>query len=85
MPTFEWVLDSKGSPKNQVAIYFPDGGSNDVAILKLTIPIPSANVVDDNAGKIDHCIFHGHLRDEIDVAVSVNGCPGTNTFEVMLF
>ena len=60
-------------------IDFPDGGPDDVAVLKQSIPIYSSEA---NEDKEEDCIYHGYLRDENDVAVSLNGCPGSNTFEV---
>ena len=60
-------------------IDFPDGGPDDVAVLKPSIPIYSSEANEDK--EVD-CIYHGYLRDENNVAVSLNGCPGSDTFEV---
>ena len=61
-------------------IDFPDGGPDDVAVLKPSIPIYSSEAIEEN--KEPDCIYHGRLRDENDVAVSLNGCPGSDIFEV---
>jgi hypothetical protein len=61
-------------------IDFPDGGPDDVAVLKASIPISSSEPNAEN--KDPECIYHGNLRDKSDVAVSLNGCPKSDIFEV---
>ena len=63
-------------------IGFPDEGPDDIAILKPSIPILSSDALDDQDDEKVDCIFHGHLRDENNVAVSLSGCPKSDTFEV---
>ena len=64
VPAFKW-LTSFGKYE-RLQITFPDGGPDDVAILKST----------------SDCILDGHLADDQDVDVALNGCPGSMTFEV---
>ena len=76
LPSFEWKA-SKGKYK-YLAVHFPDNGPGDVVALKRTNPIPSTK----EDKKLDRCTFQGYLRDEQEVFVAVNGCPGSRTFEV---
>ena len=81
LPSFEWK--SINGDIKYLCISFPDGGRNDLAILKPSIPTLLSDAVDDQEQEdTDDCIFHGHLRDEKQVAVYLSGCPGNNTFEV---
>ena len=77
VPSFKWVQPFV-EPFEGLIIRFPDNGTEDIALLKRTNPIP---VTDDEKG-VDRCIFQGHLRDEKDVFVSLNGCPRSMTFDV---
>ena len=85
-PSFTWLYNADDVSMN---ISFPDGGPDDVTVLYPSIPIESLGANDDNSlgqnnegKKQEECIYHGHLRDESNVAVSLNGCPGSDTFEV---
>ena len=77
-PSFKWISD--GYSDYRIRIGFPDGGPNDVALLKPSIPSFSSDIVDKND---TGCIFHGHLRDDTDVEVFVSGCPEENSFQVV--
>ena len=77
-PSFKWISD--GTFDNRIQIGFPDGGPNDLALLKPSIPSFSSDIVDNND---TGCIFHGHLRDDTDVEVFVSGCPEENSFQVV--
>ena len=77
VPSFKWVQPSV-EPFERLLIRFPDNGTEDVALLKRTNPIP----LTDDENDVDSCIFQGHLRDEKDVFVSLNGCPRSMTFDV---
>ena len=59
---------------------FPDNGDDDTAILQRFNPIPVGPTERDI--DVDNCIFHGYLENEINVYVTVTGCPETNTYEV---
>ena len=80
MPTFRWLHNDGDVSMN---IDFSDGGPDDVAVLKPSISIYSSEAIEEN--KEPDCIYHGHLRDENDVAVSLNGCPESDTFEVHIY
>ena len=77
IPTFKWT--SNGDFDYRIQISFPDGGPDDVALLKPSIPSFSSDIVDKND---TGCIFHGHLRDENEVSVYVSGCPTDPSFQV---
>ena len=77
-PSFKWISD--GYSDYRIRIGYPDGGPNDVALLKPSIPSFSSDIVDKND---TGCIFHGHLRDDTDVEVFVSGCPMENSFQVV--
>ena len=78
IPTFKWI--SNGDFDHRIQISFPDGGPDDVALLKPSIPSFSSDIVDKND---TGCIFHGHLRDENEVSVYVSGCPTDSSFQVL--
>ena len=78
LPSFKWI--SNGEFDQRIQIGFPDGGPDDVAMLKPSIPSFSSDIVD---GKDTYCIFHGQLRDDSAISVYVSGCPGSNSFQVI--
>ena len=77
VPSFKWVQNFV-EPFERLIIRFPDNGTEDVALLKRTNPIP----VTDYENGVDTCIYQGYLRDEKNVFVSLNGCPRSMTFDV---
>ena len=72
LPTFQWEANVTGAPYN-LLVDFHDGNEPDVAIL-------FPKIYD---GEEEPCILSGSLRDELDVDVSVNGCPSSETFSVI--
>jgi hypothetical protein len=65
-------------------VEFPDGGANDLAVLKPVNPIPVATF--ESASNVDSCIFSGALLNEPDVPVTVTGgCSDQQPFEVTFF
>jgi hypothetical protein len=76
LPTFTW--DSEPGSMNLI-IDFHDGGHPDVAHLERTY---SQFGDDEKDEEDDECILTGYLADESDVAITVDGCPGHDTFQV---
>ena len=76
LPTFKW-----GSVDGQVtlAIDFNDGGESDVATLQR---IASGFGFDAKDEADNECILRGYLKYESNVPVTVDGCPGNDTFQV---
>ena len=75
LPTFKW--DSIDPPK--LIINFNDGGDPDFVVLER---VHSEFVDDAEDEEDDECILVGNLVNEPDVAVTVDGCPGNETFQV---
>ena len=75
LPTFNW--DSIDPP--QLKINFNDGGDPDVVPLKR---VHSEFVDDSKDEEDDECILVGHLAAEPEAAITVDGCPGNDTFHV---
>jgi hypothetical protein len=87
LPSFTWgpVSDPSLGFVAVLNIRFPDGDSDDVALLKRVNPIPVRS--GETEADVDSCIFIGNLRDENDVTVTVTGdrgCLIDNNFKVKL-
>ena len=87
LPSFTWgpVSDPNLGFAAVLNIRFPDGGSDDVALLKRVNPIPVRS--GELEADVGPCIFIGNLRDENDVTVTVTGaggCLNDNNFKVKL-
>jgi hypothetical protein len=84
LPTFTWDGSSvsRDGAVPILIIGFPDGGSDDSAILKPVNPIP----IDPNelGTFVDSCIFIGFLLNDPEVTVTLTGCPFQYNFEVSL-
>ena len=83
MPSFDW--SEKFFPEDEVPVLrirFPDGGDDDIALLKPFNPIPLG--LNERAEDVDSCIFHGFLQKEKATYVTVTGCPESNNFQVNL-
>ena len=81
-PSFEWIGRQSPDEVPNLKITFPDGGEDDVAILEHFNPIPVGP--QERSEGVDNCIFHGYLRHEKDVYVTVTGCPNSNNLQVLL-
>lgn len=67
-------------PIVNLKIDFNDGGLPDVAqLIRNRNDLPQ-DLEDSN----NECILSGYLRDENDVHVTVSGCFGSDTFQVMI-
>merc|ERR1711981_748543 len=77
LPTFMW--HSIDPPK--LMINFNDGGDPDFVALER---VHSEFVDDAEDEEDDECILVGNLVNEPDVAVTVDGCPGNETFQVIV-
>jgi len=77
LPTFEWDL-SNGTV--QLIIDFNDGGKPDFVKLHRMHSEFGNDLMDDED---DECIFVGNLLNEPEVPVTVDGCPGNDTFQVI--
>jgi hypothetical protein len=78
VPTFSW--DSESNPETaRLGIDFHDEDDADVARLRR---IKSVFGDDDLDEAENECIFRGILENEPDVHVTVDGCPGNDTFQV---
>ena len=75
LPTFTWG-SGNSNDGFEMTIEFNDGGNSDVALLK------KSSLQDGALPSFGDCILFGSLRKEEDAYMSVNGCPGNNTFEV---
>ena len=75
LPTFKW--DSIDPPK--LIINFNDGGDPDAVSLER---VHSEFVDDAKDEEDDECILVGNLVSEPDVPITVDGCPGSQTFQV---
>ena len=60
---------------------FNDGGKPDEAEL---VRVRSEYSDDEMDFVQNECIWTGYLRDESNVAITVNGCTGNDTFQVYL-
>ena len=60
-------------------IDFHDGGATDVAVLTY---IHDEFGDDEKDKKDDECTYRGPLRDEPAVSITIDGCPGNDTFQV---
>lgn len=76
LPTFTW--DSVHGPVI-LGIDFHDDGEPDMATLQR---MPSEFGSDEKDEIDDECILMGYLRDEPNVPITVDGCPGNDTFQV---
>ena len=72
---FKWA-SGNSSDGYEMTIEFNDGGNPDVALLK------KSSSEDGALPFFADCVLFGSLRDEDDASISVNGCPGNNTFDV---
>ena len=79
MPSFTW--DGEQSGFERLVITFPDGGEPDTALLQPSNIIPKPDGVDVDVD--DSCIYAGNLENQVDAIVAVNGCPGSNNFDVI--
>ena len=81
MPTFTWL--NKASPLGVplLRITFPDGGEDDVAVLKEYNPIPMGP--SERSSDVDRCIYSGILGNEKDVDVTLTGCAMSDNFQVI--
>ena len=92
LPSFRWDKEhheKTNGAEEKLWITFPDGGPDDAAILEHSNPLGDATKDsrdseenDDDDGEVNNCIFFGHLANEPDVSVSLNGCPLNMTFDV---
>ena len=81
VPSFKWDENHRNNNNAWLHIKFPDGALDDIAILKAYNPIPDAPDDKDQEDP-DECIFKGKLKRERLATVSLNGCPGSETFDV---
>lgn len=77
LPTFSWGSIDPA----KLIINFNDGGDPGVVNLKR---VHSEFVDDAEDEKDDTCILIGNLVNETDSAITVDGCPGNETFQVIL-
>ena len=75
LPTFSWGSIDPA----KLIINFNDGGDPGVVNLKR---VHSEFVDDAEDEKDDTCILIGNLVNETDSAITVDGCPGNETFQV---
>ena len=76
LPTFKWELDANGT---KLIIDFHDGGDPDVVVLTR---VHSEFGDDQKDEEDDECILVGHLAAAPEAAITVDGCPGNDTFQV---
>jgi hypothetical protein len=76
LPKFSW------DEHNLLRITFPDGRV-DFAELEPHEVIPRGP--EERPEDVDGCIYHGYLKQETDVYVSVTGCAQSNNFLVGSF
>ena len=67
---------------SKLIVDFNDDVPNDVAILTRKQRMYMSKEDEDNH---NGCILSGHLHDEPLAAVTVSGCPGSGTFQVIPF
>ena len=79
LPSFKWD-DEYSTTHARLIVTFPDK-TTDTALLSAWNPIPNAPD-DEDMDEPDQCIFKGNLREDTEVAVNVNGCPGEYNFDV---
>ena len=83
LPSFTWVVSEEidNLPIVNLKIDFNDGGLPDVAQLNRN----HNGLPQDEEDSNNECILSGYLRDEDDIPVTVSGCFGSNTFQVMIY
>ena len=75
LPTFSWGSVDPA----KLIINFNDGG--DPGVVNLT-RVHSEFGDDQKDEEDDECILVGHLAAEPEAAITVDGCPGNDTFQV---
>ena len=80
LPLFQWDQDHLKYEDARLKVSYPGGRHEDVAMLKSWDPIPDAP--DNQVEPVDPCIFKGNLETRALVRVTLNGCPGNDSFEV---
>ena len=77
---YPYYITVNNANVSKLIVDFNDDVPNDVAILiRKQRMYMSKEDEDNNNG----CILSGHLRDEPLAAVTVSGCPGSGTFQVI--
>ena len=77
MPTFAWEVDSEV----KLIIDYNDNQLPDVVRLSR---IPTKFGLEELEELENECLFSGHLEDNHQIKIRVNGCPLSTTFQVNL-
>ena len=80
LPTgFAWDNSTTSGPVIKLIVSFDDNKPDDVAELTRE-PVTFISVEEEE--EENECVLTGHLRDESNATVAINGCPGSDNYEV---
>jgi len=85
LPSFKWDTSGNDTEDNlpiiRLIVDFNDNGPTDVAKL---VRKTKKYATQEEQEKKNECILLGYLRHEAKVGVTVSGCPGATTFQVIM-
>ena len=92
LPSFKWArsasrVNNSTALTSKLVVIFPDGGDDDYAMLIPAPTRPTKEKYDTIVTKEEECaidVWEGELQNEKPtVSIAVNGCPGSDTFDVI--
>jgi hypothetical protein len=79
LPSFTWLNEESPFGVALLKIRFPDGGSDEIVLLRKFNPIPVG--ANERAESVDECIYKGFLSQEKS-HVTITGCAKSDNFQV---